>query len=315
MTALKMNLTMKTKSNRQYWLERAEYHAKTLQRNETAILRHVRDRYLDITRNYKKAVGEFYGVYATEKSISLAEALKPMTAVEQAKFFKEIDLALKKAGREDGSYLAFLKNTKKQLKVPRITQLSFEAQRLSHQLALYEIELTRNQLEKTMRLSYAFQIKTLEAGLGLQNLGHINTKKIQNAVTKNWSGTMFSDSIWKQKDKLVNTLQNQIQNNFTQNKHIKDSTNELMERFDVKYYEAERLIRTETQRISNEADLQTYIDLGIEKYQFISFIDDRTSAICEGMDNEIFLVTTAVIGVNFPPLHPNCRSRTIAIFD
>ena len=297
-----------------YWIDRALARTEELRKNETTLLKTVRNRYLDIMSEYRDKVGVFYQTYGTENIVTLTEALKPLAPKEQAELFKQIDSQLKKLGRDDRGFIAFLRNTRKLNQVPRITKLSFEAQKYGHELAMYNIAVMNKNLESTMRLSYAYQIKAIEEGLGIRKIGELTTAKLRNAVTRNWSGEMFSDRIWKQKDKLAATLQTEIQNNFIQNRHYKESIDNLMNRFDVNYSDAERLIRTETQRISNEADLQTYIDLGIEEYQFIAVDDERTSDVCRGYNNEIMSVSSAQIGVNFPPLHPNCRSTTVAYY-
>jgi len=47
-----------------------------------------------------------------------------------------------------------------------------------------------------------------------------------------------------------------------------------------------------------------------QQYQFIATLDLRTSDICRGLDNKIFDVKDAKAGVNYPPMHPHCRSTT-----
>jgi len=41
----------------------------------------------------------------------------------------------------------------------------------------------------------------------------------------------------------------------------------------------------------------------------------RTSQMCRQHDNKVYLVKDARPGVNMPPLHPYCRSTTIAVID
>ena len=78
---------------------------------------------------------------------------------------------------------------------------------------------------------------------------------------------------------------------------------------------AERIIRTETTYISNAAEIESYKECGIDKYVFIATLDLRTSKQCREKDKKIFNVKDAETGVNLPPLHPYCRSTTIAYKD
>ena len=41
-------------------------------------------------------------------------------------------------------------------------------------------------------------------------------------------------------------------------------------------------------------------------------LDKRTSEICQSMDHKVFKVKDRQPGVNCPPMHPFCRSTTIA---
>ena len=45
---------------------------------------------------------------------------------------------------------------------------------------------------------------------------------------------------------------------------------------------------------------------------FVATLDSRTSEICQSMDGKVFDYKDREEGVNYPPLHPNCRSKTRA---
>jgi SPP1 gp7 family putative phage head morphogenesis protein len=53
------------------------------------------------------------------------------------------------------------------------------------------------------------------------------------------------------------------------------------------------------------------MDAGYDMYEFISSIDDRTCDECADLDGQVFYFSEAEEGVNFPPIHPNCRSNII----
>lgn len=66
--------------------------------------------------------------------------------------------------------------------------------------------------------------------------------------------------------------------------------------------------RTEASQVVNTAILEALKDNGIEKYRFVATLDSRTSKQCRALHNRVFLVIEALRGLNFPPMHPNCRS-------
>ena len=89
----------------------------------------------------------------------------------------------------------------------------------------------------------------------------------------------------------------------------------LKDNMSSSFNNAFRLIRTEGAFIQSTATLESYKEAQEEleekmQYKYDAFLDDRTSKICREFNNKTFWVDDAVIGENFPPLHPNCRSTT-----
>jgi SPP1 gp7 family putative phage head morphogenesis protein len=83
----------------------------------------------------------------------------------------------------------------------------------------------------------------------------------------------------------------------------------MNERFpDVERSNMARLIRTEGTYVFNEAQAKTWENSGIEEYVYSAFLDKRTSDICQNLDGQTFKWSDREPGVNFPPMHPNCRS-------
>lgn len=61
----------------------------------------------------------------------------------------------------------------------------------------------------------------------------------------------------------------------------------------------------------SEGQLEAYKDIGIEHYQFVAALGERTCDTCGGLDGEVFSVAEAMEGDNYPPMHANCRCTTI----
>ena len=76
---------------------------------------------------------------------------------------------------------------------------------------------------------------------------------------------------------------------------------------DVGSYAAARLIRTEVNRMHNDAALQSYKAMDLKEYRYLATLDARTCAVCGALDLKVFKVAEAKTGVNFPPMHPNDR--------
>ncbi|WP_345868080.1 minor capsid protein [Shewanella algae] len=76
--------------------------------------------------------------------------------------------------------------------------------------------------------------------------------------------------------------------------------------------DAERLIRTARNHISNQAYNQMYDEIGVDYVVFLATLDGRTSKICASLDGKSWLKSDPH---PVPPLHPNCRSQLIPSLD
>lgn len=70
--------------------------------------------------------------------------------------------------------------------------------------------------------------------------------------------------------------------------------------------------RTILTEVSNLAERQALKDAGIERYEYVATLDERTCPVCGGLDGQVFELSEAKAGVNLPPMHPNCRCVHIA---
>lgn len=59
-------------------------------------------------------------------------------------------------------------------------------------------------------------------------------------------------------------------------------------------------------------DLESLVECGVEKYIFLSNLDERTCPICGSLDGKSFLVKNSIIGKNCPPMHSGCRCTIIS---
>lgn len=71
---------------------------------------------------------------------------------------------------------------------------------------------------------------------------------------------------------------------------------------------------TESAFFNSAAQMDSFKDVGVEQFEFVATLDNRTSDICQEMDGKVFKMSEREIGVNVPPLHCNCRSTTVPYF-
>lgn len=127
-----------------------------------------------------------------------------------------------------------------------------------------------------------------------------------------WTGETYSDRIWSNTGALASSVKDELLVSLMTGRSVRDTSKAIAERFGAGQNNARRLVRTESAFFHNQMELLSYEDADIEKYIFVAVLDKRTSHICQEHDNKVYDTDKAVPGVNYPPMHPWCRSTTIA---
>ena len=141
------------------------------------------------------------------------------------------------------------------------------------------------------------------------NLPETEIKRLQ---AFKWTGEGYSDRIWSNTGALASSVKDELLVSLMTGRSVRDTSQAIAERFEVGQNKARRLVRTESAFFHNQMELLSYEDAEITKYKFVAVLDKRTSHICQENDNKVYDTDKAVPGVNYPPLHPWCRSTTIA---
>lgn len=91
----------------------------------------------------------------------------------------------------------------------------------------------------------------------------------------------------------------------------------LQKKTNITAGKANLLIRTEANAIFNDS-VKGVIESNplVKGYRFRAVLDSRTSDICQKHDGEFIPKDSIQPGINYPPLHPNCRSTvTTVLYD
>ena len=142
-------------------------------------------------------------------------------------------------------------------------------------------------------------------------VSRVDAETLENVIRTPWSGKNYSARIWKNGEKLAETIQRTV----TAGMHRGCSADELAryveQRMNVGYSQAIRLVRTELNYVENRAIVDGIKESGMKYYRFVATLDRRTSATCRDHDGHIYPVDDYSPGTNAPPLHPHCRSTVV----
>nr|DAS99625.1 MAG TPA: minor capsid protein [Caudoviricetes sp.] len=171
-------------------------------------------------------------------------------------------------------------------------------------------EKINNKVTDTLTEVYKDTYASLTEDLHFKK-GVISSSVIKKALENDWSGANYSSRIWSNTDNLAKAIKNEVIIGLNKGLNYRTMSQNIAKKFETSYKNVERLVRTETNHIQNQATLMGYTDAGVVKYQFLAVLDSRTSHTCSELNGEVFKTEDATEGENYPPMHPHCRSTTV----
>ncbi|KHD34415.1 hypothetical protein NL50_17185 [Clostridium acetobutylicum] len=137
---------------------------------------------------------------------------------------------------------------------------------------------------------------------------YLDDKFITAAIKQNWQGGNFSSRLWRNKDKLLNNLNNNLVASIAAGKGINDIAADIKKIMGSSAYDSLRLARTETMHVLNNGQLTSFKNAGYSKVIWLTAEDEKVCDQCGPMDEKPFEID------NPPdcPLHANCRCTLAA---
>lgn len=268
----------------------------------------------------EKEIEVWYSRLADNNEISLSAAKELLRRNELEDFHMSVNEYIKKGEslQYDPRWAKQLENASAKVHISRLEALKLQMQQE------YEVLFGNmtDGLDRTLRdiyiSGYNHTAYELMAGTGVFSSFHIlDTRRIEKAVNTIWAndGKTFSARCWANKQKLVNELSTVLTQGIIRGDTPRKIIDQLAKRMRVSKYQAGRLIMTESAFISSQSQKDCYDELGVEQFEFVATLDNKTSEICQQMDGRVFDMSDYQIGVNAPPLHCFCRSCTVPYFE
>lgn len=200
-------------------------------------------------------------------------------------------------------------------RITRIEELNRDINRQCRELYKTENRHITSALRNVAEDSYYREIFSIQKGTGLGfSFSRFSRKDVDRILRANWAGGNYSQRIWKDVNGMTARLKNELLVSMLSGRSGEKTARIFQERFGVNAYCARRLVRTESAYVANAAQSRAYGEAGIERYRFVATLDSRTCECCAALDGKVFELAKAKPGTNYPPMHPFCRSTTIADF-
>ena len=299
-------------SNKSYWLKRSEELDKVATKVEKEVMKELSALYRDAFRSIEKEVNDFMMKYAVDHKLDYATVTQMLTPIDLAEYNEKIQELHAMYRDTKSEYIKIeIERLKARSKITRLRALQ-DAINVELCKVTHEYQMT---LEDTLIGLFSDQYAKACELMGVMAPG-IPREAIKKIIEYPYAGKMFSDRIWDNKDALVKYIQQDLTVGIIRGDSIQKMARQLKKDLKVLYYQAERLVRTETNYAMNQAHLKGYKDSGVvEKYEFLAAHDKRTSKLCRDLDGEMFELSKAVVGENYPPMHPNCRSTVVPVLE
>jgi len=305
------------RNSKQYWAERA------LKREQESYLRGARlttktfTDYQRAARDIRRQINDFYIRYARENKLTYDEAVRIMSRREMQEWKAGLGAYVERINAQTDPFIkarltAELDALSYNSRISRLQALESEINMTLNELFDKGVRQMKDEFGAILEEAYYKKVFDIQQRVGYRfEFAKMNRDMIENIVSYPWSGANFSDRMWRNKDALLFNVREILTQGLIQGKSLSVMSKELADNMGKSFKTAEKLIRTETAHFHSEADKKAYEAANIKKYEYMATLDNRTSDICASLDGKVFDLSKAEVGVNYPPMHPNCRSTTI----
>ena len=264
-----------------------------------------------------KEINKIFDKFQRDYGLSQVDARQVLKNMKDKKDLNELRKVLEARPNDPNiqRLLADLDSPAYSFRMKRLERLSDDLDRMRE--SIYHSEKTGSDAfySDLMKNSYYKATFDLQQQTGLAyGFSGLPESEIKHLQSFSWvgDGSTYSTDIWKNTGKLTSSIKDELLMSLMTGRDTRDTAQAIAERFNVGQNDARRLVRTESAFFHNQMELLSYEEADIEKYIFVAVLDKRTSHICQEHDNQVYDRDKAVPGVNCPPMHPWCRSTTVA---
>lgn len=308
---------MKTR-NKSYWKKRTTALEQSIQDGATPSVNNIIRAYERAIDNINGDIRKVFREFSRASGISEEQAAEIISQSESDELYTDLLKLLDET--EDAQLRAdIITKINSQAYGARISRLEALKRKVYIRLKQAQnVEMSQhNALHKeTLKSSYYSNIYNIAKGFDVGiDFSLLPDNAIKKVLSETWLGSNYSKRIWNNNEQFIERVQQTIEDGITGGHSISRMADRLEEYVKVpnqgQRYIVERLARSETAHFMAQGQLMSYEEVGIEKYQYVAALSERTCDTCGGLDGETFDVKDARPGDNYPPMHANCRCTTI----
>ena len=300
--------------NEKYWKKRQEEKLSSILNDAQVASEYVSDIYSKASLYTQSKINGIFEKYRDGHGLSNADAKEMLDSLISDRDYNQIKRILENnpKTKQRKELLKKLDTPPYQYRIKRLENMQSQLDKLMNEVYKVEKDVSTDCYINSAFNAYYRNVYNLQKGMKVAyQFDMLDPELIDSMLKSRWSGNNYSNRIWDNTNALAESLKDEMLMGVLTNKTEKEMADTIMNKFAVGTYQARRLIQTESAAMTAFADQQAFKDAGIEKEMFIAVHDSRTSQICQHHDRSIVEIAKAKVGVNVPPLHPNCRSHMI----
>ena len=279
-----------------YWKQRQTQYFKNIEKDEDKLFKQLAKEYNKEAKRLDDLIASYYTKYGEDNVIEYKNLLTNLSFEDKQSLMQDMNTFF-------GNYpeLEHLRPVSQSAyKINRLEALEYEITKQQIELGLKEEQMGLDMMRKGFNETYERVIKDM-------GFSGVMTRKelMQDIVNSKWiGGRNFSDSIWGNKEKLIDFMTNDFKNGVIRGDNYNTMGNLLKERFNKRSAnDIKRLIYTEGTFVQNQAMAKPFEDMGYTHYFYDAIMDERTTDTCEGLNGQRFAFEDKASGDNFPSMH------------
>lgn len=306
--------------NADYWAQRFTQLEDAQNQQGAGALKKIEAQYRQAQKQLEAQISTWYQRFAKNNGITLAEARQWLTGKDLKEFKWDVQDYIK-YGQDNalsGGWMKELENASAKYHISKLEALKIHTQQSLESLFSKQGLTVSGALSDVYTSGYYHTVYELQKGFNIGwDIAGIDEAQLEKVLAKPWAadGYNFSERIWKNKDKLISEVHNELSQNIMLGADPQKAIDALAKKMNTSKHNAGRLVMTEEAYFSSTAQKEAFQELGVEQFEIVATLDSHTSEICRMMDGKHFPMTDFQPGATAPPFHVYCRSTTVPYFD
>ncbi len=301
-----------------YWVNRFIEEENRLNKLSLKQVDVAKKEYMRAYKNVSDSIYKWYGKYAKNNKISFLEAKQKLNGKELKEHRMSLEEYISKGEslnlNRDSKVLKELELASTRVHLDRLESLRQEIKAEMNLLTVKTENSLKKHLSKVIDDTYyrtAYHLKDVA------DIEKLNADLVERIIYKPWTSDNknWSKRLWGHDKRINNILHQGLVQNIVSGRSLDKIIQSVSDRFNTEINIATRLIMTESAAYHSKAKEKCFKDLGVEKYEIVATLDNRTSSTCRSMDNKVFGMKDYKVGLTAPPFHVMCRTTTAPYYE